>query len=144
MQTQGRTQDHLILHFSSACCRVLPTLGHEGCRAGEQCTGSSLVPNISVFLASLALPLPKFKYLIWSGESFPASHLITQISGLSIEPGIWDSKAKNMTPLLSIVCWFFLPWNSKDGWLGCLMGRKQGIAGKMYRQILSSDFPPCV
>lgn len=82
--------------------------------------------------------------LIWSGESFPAFHLISQISGLCLEPGTWDSKAKNMTPLLSIFCWFFLPWSSKDGRPSCLMGRKQGIAGKMYRQILPSNFSLCV
>lgn len=119
--------NHPTFHLQSVwLCHPCPTCGTLGRRAGGTRAGLLLRDPtiISACWVSPVLLLPKFKesYLVWR-KSFPAFHLIFQICGLCLEPGIWDPIAKNIT-LLFTFCSFALPWSTEDTQPSCLVGRK--------------------
>lgn len=124
--------------FSPICCPILPHMGVAGLQGRWKIlrAPSQGPPRIG-FRGFSGTPPPQI-WIVLSGLEKVSQlfHLIFQIFGLCLEPGIWDSKAKNMTPLLSTFCWFFLPWSMKDRESSCLVLRKQGIPGKTYGQIL--------
>lgn len=117
------------------CCHLLPCLiavllPHPECldneTGGKDAATLPRTPQLGAsFLASLAVLLLWFEKSGLEKKTCSFSSNLLHLWFMTTQPGIWDTKAKNMPPLVAGFCWFSFP--------SCLTKAKLPYGGKNTR-----------